>query len=338
MSTPSLDPRKTPYRRGDVVTLGFKKVGLVREFTPAYLEVRWNDAGNEGNDKIERIPTEDIDNLVRVSHADALSPGGNRTNLQALEAIESLEHVRALAAERTKTIKSPSEQAHVNSLIARQRDGRVRLGQTALRLAHADGVRTVECWSHSQVARAVAPRVLQTLFDRSGGEVNKIAIGAVLVAGLAGCARPVTSSPERPVFTIIEHHTIPASDSEVEREEYTVRHGNEILTVLYNDSQTSTAKPGDIAGFGLHHHSYTSVNEGRSDLSQIPEVGVPILQCVLSEEKMSDGSPIIATQPSSAPCMIVIGNNLQFEPAPNGPVHFTYVDFNITSEREAGAK
>ena len=119
MTAPSLDPRKTPYKRGDVVTLGFTKVGLVREFTPAYLEVRWNDAGNEGNDKIERIPMADIDNLVRVAHADALSPGGSRTNLQTLEDIESLERVRALAAERMKTIKSPSEQAHVNSLIAR---------------------------------------------------------------------------------------------------------------------------------------------------------------------------------------------------------------------------
>jgi hypothetical protein len=36
--------------------------------------------------------------------------------------------------------------------------------------------------------------------------------------------------------------------------------------------------------------------------------------------------------------MIVIGNKLQYEPAPNGPVHFTYVAFDIISEREAGAQ
>jgi hypothetical protein len=119
VATPSLDPRKTPYKRGDVVTLGFKKVGLVRGLTAAYLVVRWDDAGNEGTDKIERIPTTDIDNLVRVAHADALSPGGTQTNLQALEVIESLERVRTLAAERMKTIKSPGEQAHVNILITR---------------------------------------------------------------------------------------------------------------------------------------------------------------------------------------------------------------------------
>jgi hypothetical protein len=119
VTTPSLDPRKTPYKRGDVVTLGFKKVGFVREFTPAYLEVRWNDAGNEGNEKIERILTEDIDNLVRVAHADGPFPGGSQTNLQTLEDVESLERVRSLAVERTKTVKNPREQAQVNSFIAR---------------------------------------------------------------------------------------------------------------------------------------------------------------------------------------------------------------------------
>lgn len=168
--------------------------------------------------------------------------------------------------------------------------------------------------------------------------MTKIAMLAVLVASLAGCARPVTSGPELPVVTIIEHHTIPATATDRERQEYTVRHGNEILKVLYTDSQTSTAKAGDFPGTGLHYHNYSFSKDGATDLSQIPEVGVPILQCLLSEEKMSDGSPIIASQPTPAPCMIVIGNNLQYEPAPNGPVHFTYVAFEIISEREADAR
>lgn len=164
--------------------------------------------------------------------------------------------------------------------------------------------------------------------------MNKLAIGAVFVAGLAGCARLVTSNPERPIFTIVEHHTIPASDSDVERDEYTVRHGNEILKVLYSESQTSTAKPGDFPGTALHFHNYSS----SMDLSQIPEVGVPILQCLLSKTPMSDGSPSIAIQPTPAPCMIVVGNILRYEPAPNGPVTFTYVNFDIISEREADAR
>ena len=117
--------------------------------------------------------------------------------------------------------------------------------------------------------------------------VNKIGIAAALVASLAGCAHPVTSSPERPVFTIIEHHIVPAKGLDMERQEYTVRHGNEILKVLYSDSQTSSAKPGDFPGTGLHYHNYSFSKDGATDLSQIPEVGVPILQCMLSEEKMS---------------------------------------------------
>jgi hypothetical protein len=119
VATPSLDPRKTPYKPGDVVTRGFKIAGLVTEYAPGYLEVRWNEAGTEGNDKIERIPTEEIDNVVRVAHADSLSADGKKTNSETLETLEALERVRALAVERMKTIKSPSEQAHVNSLIAR---------------------------------------------------------------------------------------------------------------------------------------------------------------------------------------------------------------------------
>jgi hypothetical protein len=111
-----LDPRKTPYTRGDVVTLGFKKSGLVTEFTSTYLEVRWNE---EGEDKIERIPTANIDNLLRIAHADALSVSGKKTNLENLQVLEALDHIRALTVERMKTIKSPREQMEVNGLIER---------------------------------------------------------------------------------------------------------------------------------------------------------------------------------------------------------------------------
>ena len=65
---------------------------------------------------------------------------------------------------------------------------------------------------------------------------------------------------------------------------------------------------------------------------------MPILQCLLSEEKDVDENTMHDSQPTPAPCMIVIGNNLQYEPAPNGPVHFTYVAFEIISEREADAR
>jgi hypothetical protein len=113
-SRPSLDPRKNPWKRGDVCTLGFKKNGFVLDHTPEYLEVRW--MSGEG---IERIPTEDIDNLLRVMHADSVSPGGNRTNLESLEAIETLARIQDRITERMRTIKSDKERAELDRLTRR---------------------------------------------------------------------------------------------------------------------------------------------------------------------------------------------------------------------------
>jgi hypothetical protein len=56
-SQPPLDPRESPWKRGDVCTLGFKKSGFVLNHTPEYLEVRWM-SSDEG---VERIPAEEID-------------------------------------------------------------------------------------------------------------------------------------------------------------------------------------------------------------------------------------------------------------------------------------
>lgn len=41
MTPQPLDPRKSPWKRGDVCTLGFEKVGFVLSYTPEYLEIRW---------------------------------------------------------------------------------------------------------------------------------------------------------------------------------------------------------------------------------------------------------------------------------------------------------
>jgi hypothetical protein len=114
-----LDPRKTPYTRGDVVTRGFKQFGMVREYTPAYLEVRWNKEGNEGNAKIERVPTERIDDLLRVAQADAFFSADGQTNLQTLNGIEALERIQEGLRNRMKSITSPAEQAEVDGLVKR---------------------------------------------------------------------------------------------------------------------------------------------------------------------------------------------------------------------------
>jgi hypothetical protein len=73
-TSPSLDPRKSPWKRGDVCTRGFERPGFVLDHTSEYLEVRWSD------DSKERIPTDAVDSLLRVAHADSLGPDGRRTN------------------------------------------------------------------------------------------------------------------------------------------------------------------------------------------------------------------------------------------------------------------
>lgn len=74
------------------------------------------------------------------------------------------------------------------------------------------------------------------------------------------------------------------------------------------------------------HSSYSN-----PDLSQIPAAGVAIRACLMSEDRTEDGGPIIATQPTPAPCMARIGNKLQYEPSPNAG-NSTYVGFDILAE------
>lgn len=110
----SLDPSKNPWKRGDVCTLSFEKNGFVLDQTPEYLEVQWISDGS-----IEKIPTEAIDNLLRVAHADSLGPDGRRTNLEYLQARESLDFLEHGIAKRTKSIKSEKEKQELDRLVRR---------------------------------------------------------------------------------------------------------------------------------------------------------------------------------------------------------------------------
>jgi hypothetical protein len=113
-TSPSLDPHKSPWRRGDVCTLGFEKNCLVLNHTPEYLEVRWmNDGG------VERIPTDAIDSLLGVARADDLGPDGRRTNLEYLQAFEALDLLGHGLAERAKTTKSEKERQELDRVVRR---------------------------------------------------------------------------------------------------------------------------------------------------------------------------------------------------------------------------
>jgi hypothetical protein len=112
-SQPSLDPRKNPWKRGDLCTLGFEKNGFVLSHTAEYLEVRWMPGG-----KVERIPTEDVDDLLRVAHANSLTSAG-RTNLESLESLEALSRISEGISERMKKVKNENEKKELDRLTRR---------------------------------------------------------------------------------------------------------------------------------------------------------------------------------------------------------------------------
>jgi len=112
--TQSLDPRKSPWKCGDVCTRDFKTVGFVVSHTSDYLEIRWN---RDGIEEIERIPTDVVDDILRVAHADALSPADERTNLENLEKLEALDALENAISNRT--FKDDREKSEVDNLIRR---------------------------------------------------------------------------------------------------------------------------------------------------------------------------------------------------------------------------
>src|SRR5258708_7624427 len=112
--SPSHDPQKSPWKRGDVCTLGFKKNCFVLDHTPEYLEVQWMDDGG-----VERIPAYAIDSLLRVGHADGLGPDGRRTNLEYLQVREELGFLERGLAERTKATKSEKERQELDRVVRR---------------------------------------------------------------------------------------------------------------------------------------------------------------------------------------------------------------------------
>lgn len=150
-----------------------------------------------------------------------------------------------------------------------------------------------------------------------------VAFALVIVAGCCNSTRSIKDKNPGAGFYVITAHTV-----SMQKDDYTVTYGADILNVRYADSQTSTWKPGDVPGTGLHNHS----SYDNPDLSLVPQVGVLIRRCELSKDVTADGDPIIATQPTSDPCMVQIGDTLQYLVSPN--VAFSsHVTFDIVSER-----
>jgi hypothetical protein len=129
--------------------------------------------------------------------------------------------------------------------------------------------------------------------------------------------------------TVVPSKTVPAKGRLPNEDFYIIEYGVTELRVKYAESQTSSASPGDVPGSGLHRHDALY----NPDLSQVPNAGVPIRACTLRKDRDHDGDLVIAHQATDEPCMARIGDVLRFEPSPNGPTLFTYVSFDIVSEK-----
>lgn len=160
--------------------------------------------------------------------------------------------------------------------------------------------------------------------------MNRIIVLALLSILFVCLAFGQSKPTAKEAFYVIKEHTVvPSKGSFPPEDFYIIEYGTTVLKVKYTDSQTSSAKPGDFPGSGLHRHDALS----NPDLSQVPNAGVPIRACTFNKERDHSGDLIIAHQATDEPCMARIGNTLQFEPSPNGPTLFTYVAFDILSEK-----
>ena len=174
--------------------------------------------------------------------------------------------------------------------------------------------------------------------DREIDTSMKIALSilAILCSASAafGQSKPTRKeSPKKqnePKYVITHHTVVPSKDGALPSEDfYVIEYGSTVLKVKYAESQTSSAKPGDSAGSGLHVHlAYRN-----PDVSQVPEVGVPIRACTFDKDRDHAGDLVIAHQSTDEPCMARVGDRLMYEPSPNGPALFTYVAFDILSEK-----
>ena len=152
-------------------------------------------------------------------------------------------------------------------------------------------------------------------------------------------ALPLTSCTAKRVgrdyYTITSFQAVPDKETNMTDYLYTVVYdGRDQLKVKYAASQTSTAKPEDFPGSGLHPHD----SRYDPDLSQIPAAGVQIRACTMDQNlRDKDGDLIIPHQPVPDPCMVRLGGTLSYRPSPNGPTLFTYVSFDVLSEHSGGS-
>ena len=155
-----------------------------------------------------------------------------------------------------------------------------------------------------------------------------------LLLFLAGCSKGASSANGRHYYVITSFNSVTHNDSNLVEYRYTFSYdGVTNLQTRYQFSQSSSAKTGEENNLEAQVQAVHPHNTYDPDLSQIPAIGTKILACVMDpNHRDHSGGLIIPKQPTPEPCIARIGNVLQFEPSPNGPVFFTFVAFDIVSE------
>jgi len=103
------------WRRGDPVVRGSDPGFVAADMSDSdeYLVVRWQDG-------VEKIHRSKLDEIRRFTEAEAnAARSTGRSPIGDLRALESLERIEAMSAERARTIKNPREQRVVDDLIRR---------------------------------------------------------------------------------------------------------------------------------------------------------------------------------------------------------------------------
>ena len=160
---------------------------------------------------------------------------------------------------------------------------------------------------------------------------------SVVAAQSAPLKKKPSAKSDQPTYVIAAHTVIHDDSTNSQLDNYVIVYGSEVLKVQYAESQISTVKPGaseleQVApGKNLHWHTHYGRWPQEPDVSQVPQVGVPIRACEMdSKYPDNDGHPVIAIQSVSSPCMSRNGDTLHYSIAPNGGIKmFEYVNFDI---------
>ena len=162
-----------------------------------------------------------------------------------------------------------------------------------------------------------------------GAQMSKTTLIATLMAVISAFSSPAnaqaplktkpSAKSDQPTYMITAHTVVHDDGTNSQLDNYVIVYGSEVLKVQYAESQISTVKPGaskleQVApGKNLHLHTRLWSWPQEPDVSQVPQIGVPIRACEMDTKYPdNDGHPVIAIQSVSAPCMSRNGDTLHY--------------------------